>query len=228
MRAIAPMALSLFVLSRALCAAPAIAAGQISGTVLDQAGQPLAGATVHYHASRRLAPGRRGVPQPTGTAIRGTVLTGPDGSFTIADQPAGTYYLCASGVNAAQLSTCAWSGGEKMVAVTAGQVRSVSLQLPRGAVITFHVSDPNHRIADSSFIVGVFCGYAYSKAIPVAAAGAMRTWQVTVPSSGAFRVLLGTSLRVTDARGNAIATGQPGPPIAVNGRKAISIALAIP
>jgi hypothetical protein len=215
----------------------------ISGIVLDVAGKPVAGAKVTYHTTRQLVAGRLGVPMPTGPIVNGFAMTDGAGAFSIQAPSSGTYYLCAYGVRADQLATCEWSGGEAPVSVQAGQsADNVGFMILTGTLVTFNVSDPNHRIVDlsevptasgllplsgSTFSLGVFSGPSYKRATLLSTTPSGRVYQIAVPAMGHPRVFLDTRLQVTDSSGTSLPIGKPGEPLDVGSQSSISIALMV-
>lgn len=85
--------------------------GSISGSVTDASGAPVVGATVIYNNVREYTRDPAGHLSPTGVAINASAKTVQDGSFTIGELPAGTYYLCAFGSQPTDLGSCEWGEG---------------------------------------------------------------------------------------------------------------------
>ena len=111
---------------------PAVGTSRISGTVMSAEPQP--------------RPLRRVRVRISGTELEmsRTTITTDDGRFSFDTLPAGRYTLLATkdGYVATQFGAVRAGRPGRPVALAAGQAREVSLQLPRGAVITGVLRDP--------------------------------------------------------------------------------------
>jgi hypothetical protein len=80
------------------------AQGAIAGTVVDAAGEPVAGASVYYNNVPPLSAKGQLIGQPIGSKLQ----TGADGTFSISGLPPGYYRVCARGIAVRQLASCEW------------------------------------------------------------------------------------------------------------------------
>jgi hypothetical protein len=214
----------------------------ISGSVVDDTGTPIAGASVHYNnapATAKDAAGRVHLAEPL---VSSHVLTGKDGTFSITGVPAGFYSLCATGVSPTHLRSCDWGGGSAHVSVSSGTA-SVRLQVPNGVLLTFQVTDAHGQVQDFptataangpatsaawNFRIFVHDGGAFmAAAAPVSAAGNVRQYAVAVPKTSSLRLLLDTSLKVMDQSSSAIPARALSGSIAINGQP-MTVKLTVP
>ncbi|MBI4442188.1 MAG: hypothetical protein HY649_02295 [Acidobacteria bacterium] len=116
--------------------------GSFTGTVLLDNRDPLPGASVYYHNSPR------SVCEPdfgchfTEPFVNGTVTSGPDGRFTVADVPIGGYQLCATGTQPNHLRSCIWGELETGAFAPDNQGRPLTVNIRTGSLVTFRVNDP--------------------------------------------------------------------------------------
>jgi hypothetical protein len=102
--------------------------GSVAGTVVGDDGTMLAASVTAI---------RTGQPPASGRAI-----AGPDGAFTIANLPAGTYSLCASVKGRGYLDPCTWSPVAPTVQVGPGQtVTGFRLIVKKGAIVQVRLND---------------------------------------------------------------------------------------
>jgi len=196
--------------------------GNISGTVTDQTGAPVAGSTVLYRSGPRSLRGADGRIVASPPLARSGVSTGADGAFAIPGLPDGQYYLCAYGALATQLSTCEWGRFQAPFEITGGSaVRNVTLQFSEGTLLTFQVSDPSGVIVDrasgpvvngriplsgGNFRIGVMLGTYYAQAKFASQQGAVRTYTVAVPKQVTVALFADTQLDVSTPIGAPVAT----------------------
>jgi hypothetical protein len=102
--------------------------GTVAGAVIGDDGTTLAAS---------VTANRSGQPPASGRAI-----AGPDGTFTIANLPAGTYSLCAAVKGRGYLDPCTWSPVAPTVQVGAGQtVTGFRLIVKKGAIVQVRLND---------------------------------------------------------------------------------------
>lgn len=116
---------------------------QMSGTVTDDAGNPLAGVIVTY----TLAPDPT-VPQSP--SFYAATITDATGAFSSAFLPAGTYLLCGMAPPALSvLDNCDWTLFPPKVVVADSQVvTGVAITLARGANLQVRINDPGGVLAN--------------------------------------------------------------------------------
>jgi hypothetical protein len=123
--------------------------GSITGSVVDQLGKPVAGATV----SVGVAIANQLVSQMTITAASkwvAYVATASDGSFKVTNLPPATYVLCAESQAAALLSNCQWAGSPTppTVDLVAGQASSgIVIKGVKGSTLQIRINDPLGALA---------------------------------------------------------------------------------
>jgi hypothetical protein len=123
-------------LAAAILALPVMAeAAQISGTVLNADGKPLAGMRVTIS---------RG-PAPDAKPFSTIVSVAADGTFEAKDLAAGRYVICPQPLPPmGLLAPCSWEKAPPMVTVTADQsVRLPAVQLKRGVMMAVRLDDPS-------------------------------------------------------------------------------------
>ncbi|HEX5431203.1 MAG TPA: carboxypeptidase-like regulatory domain-containing protein [Bryobacteraceae bacterium] len=200
--------------------------GSISGSVVDEAGNPVAAATVTYHNLSKLVRGPAGQIISVDPRVNSAVRTGTDGTFLIASLPPGTYLLCASGTKITQLRSCEWTGGPTRIDLSSGGTASATLGLTDGTLLLFAVDDPNGHIRDladlpvldgllpltgENFRLGVMVGSRYVLAQLVSRSGGSRQYEVAVPKGATAKVMLDTSLSVLGVPSTPIAAAGQGP-----------------
>jgi len=210
-----------------------------TGSVVDESGQPVAGARITFAKVSYVLPGPNGKPR-FGPSSATTVITGSDGSFTnIGSLVAGEYNVCAEGPNTAYLGSCEWGGIVTRTQVGQGQnAVGLSLSLQNGVVLNIHLDDPSGRIksvpsagarpAYSNFGIGVISDtgfYKVARLVKVGGGGADFT--VTVPKNGRVRLLLDAPFSVTE-NGVALAMRMPTLPILTTNAPVASVNLAVP
>ena len=74
--------------------------------------------------------------------------SGPDGSFSIPNLPAGSYRVCAQSPGSELIEPCAWEAAPKTLAVAAGQaVAAPAIVLYKGYRLQLHIDDPGGLLA---------------------------------------------------------------------------------
>jgi len=115
--------------------------GQIRGRVVDSDGHGSADVTVLAMLD---APAGGTVSAP----FRATVLTAPDGSFSIAGVPIGSFRFCTQSTNTALLNTCIWNAFQSHTAVTASAlVPEVLIKARSAAQLTVIIEDHEGLLA---------------------------------------------------------------------------------
>jgi hypothetical protein len=113
-------------------------ATDLTGVVLDDQGQPVAGGSVTVARSSVDGPLRAAEAHPTATAA--------DGTYSVKGLGAGPFIVCASKSGRALLDPCQW--GSPAVVRLAGGTGSASTttQLHLGAMVSIRVDDPAHLL----------------------------------------------------------------------------------
>jgi len=233
-------------IASAFCAGTVLAAsagGSITGSVVDQTGKPIAGASVLYRSIQTMTKTAGGQRVLTGPMVGSGVKTSADGTFTVTGLPPAGYMLCAYGVKDNHLGSCEWGQGTTRSDIAAGQTAQLRFVVAEGTLLTFQVEDPKHQIIDleslsmvngriplsgGNFPVGVWAGAKYARAKLLSVNGAVRRYQLAIPKAATVRLHLDTSLRVADANGAALTIRQPSTAIAAGGQSEVVINLAIP
>jgi len=194
--------------------------GTISGTIVDEAGQPQPGAQLRCQKLTeytRDIRGRRVLKEP---GFVRSVTAGSGGRSALSDLPPGRYHLCAVGVRANQVGSCEW-GGVAVISLAAGEnIQNVVRTLREGAVITLRVADPNRKIVlpDSRGIAprqGRFSLELVSptgsqrRAARISGSPVEHVFQIIVPKQWPMRLFLDTDLRLTDEAGKDLETRRP-------------------
>ena len=110
-------------------------ATDLSGLILDDQGQPVAGASVTVARSSVDGPLRAAEAYPATTAS--------DGTYTVKGLSAGPFIVCAWASGRALLDPCQW-GSPAVVRLASGvATASATTQLQLGATISIRVDDPS-------------------------------------------------------------------------------------
>jgi hypothetical protein len=197
----------------------ATTAGALEGTVIDDAGKPVAGAhvlisSVPFTDASHFAP----PPIITG-ALAATATSDSHGAFSVATLPVGQYIACAEVIAPGLLDPCHWAASAPTFTVTAGNpTAGVNITMARGAVVPIHVDDPKGLLKsvtgpidfDLQIHAVTSKGIHYNAAIQ-ARGPLKRDHAITIPfdTSVSIRVL-GSHLVVNDP------SGQPVPPAGTN------------
>jgi hypothetical protein len=187
----------------------------ISGNVVDESGNPVAGATVHYSNAARTQRDKFGHSHLLEGRISSHVVTGKDGTFSISGIPASLYFLCADGVRTTQLGSCTWGKPATDVNLrSASSASGIRLVLTEGVTMTFNIQDNGAKIRDfaetpvvngapaerGNFRIFVLAHpRAMSPARLVSAAGNVRQYSLTVPKSRDVQLLFDTQLSLNDS-----------------------------
>lgn len=217
-----------FVLGLPETANPQFFGNSISGVVVDDASDPIAGALVFYNnivGVRRLPGGRIVL---AGPEVRSGTRTGAGGLFSITGIPPGTYHLCALGTEQRHLMSCSWGQVFRPVRLDLRTPLSgIRLVVRRGAVLNLRIEDPNQRLAKPSlYNIGVMspAGY-YARAIPVARIGSELHLAIGVPEGLTVRLFLGSRAQFTDAAGRPVVTNRVDLPIAIGAEDEVTVRL---
>jgi hypothetical protein len=187
---------------------------QISGTVTDDAGNPLAGVMVTY----TLAPDPTVSQSPSFYA--GTI-TDATGAFSSALLPAGTYLLCGIAAPAVSVQdNCEWTLFPPKVTLADGQVvTGVALVMPKGMSLTIRINDPAGLATNlldpakkgqgNALLTQVWDERGFVHSLPLRSFDATgQNLSLVVPFGGQFKLSLsGQKLAITDKNGTAIPAG---------------------
>jgi hypothetical protein len=147
--------------------APASANAQIRGSVAGEDGKAIASAWVNAQiwpaaaaGQSSYAPGPGQLPDLPKSPVSvqtpslgvspysAWAQSGPDGSFSIPNLPAGSYRVCAQGSSSELIEPCAWEAAPKTLPVAAGQaVAAPAIVLYKGYRLQLHIDDPGGLLA---------------------------------------------------------------------------------
>jgi hypothetical protein len=200
----------------------------ISGSVVDDSGNPVAGATVYYYNSPATVSDKAGHTRIVGPVVRSSGTAGKDGTFSLTGLPAGAYWLFAQGVQPTQLRSCDWGSLSTMVNLTTSSATGVKLQVTNGVTLTFQVTDARSQIVDfpatgvpsatANFRIFVVDSSRLMVAQPASAAGTAHEYTIAVPKTRSLRLLLDTKLSVLNQAGTAVTSGKLDDTIAISGQ----------
>ena len=202
----------------------------ISGSVIDDSGAPLAGATVDYRNSPTAVRDQSGHTRVTGSIVESSIVTGKDGTFSLTGLPPSVYWLCAEGTQTTHIRSCDWGfGNTKIDLTTTASVTNAKLQVHNGVTLTFQVNDARNQIKDftasagslaapGNFRIFVVNGAWLRPSPPVSVSGTTHQYAILVPKNGAFRILLDTKLTVLNQAQTAIAPSKLGDTITISGQ----------
>ena len=172
--------------------------GSVAGTVVGDDGNTLAAS---------VTANRSGQPPASGRA-----MAGPDGTFTIANLPAGTYSLCAAVKGRGYLDPCTWSPVAPSVRVGPGQtVRGFRLIVKKGAIVQVRLNDaagalsavaaPNQ--AAPHVLLGILTPHRLFEPLVLTGKNATgRNHEGTIPLNTPVRLhISGKGVEITDAAG---------------------------
>lgn len=175
----------------------------IAGRMLSEDGRTVRGIVSLQFAAAR------GFPSPTRRN-----LTGPDGSFSFAKLPAGTYSICAQilDLEAQQpavtpfLDTCSWGSVHPLITVAAGDhITGLAMTAPKGTWLKIRVADPD-KVLPQVAAVGVTplepamqvivkgADHLNHRARFVSADSGGRNYQMVVPVGAALQLSLASSV----------------------------------
>jgi hypothetical protein len=131
-----------------------VAAGQIQGSVVTQANQGIAKATVIIQQQGG----------STGTPFQANTLTGADGSFSFTGVPVGAFTICVQVPGSAYLNPCTWSSTAPTVTLTAGRGASTGrIRLDEGQLLKVKLNDANRvlqadegRVPGAQVLIGIW------------------------------------------------------------------------
>ncbi|HYL78442.1 MAG TPA: carboxypeptidase-like regulatory domain-containing protein [Bryobacteraceae bacterium] len=118
--------------------------GSLQGNVDDDKGQHLSKAFVVIS------------PRSAGAGSAGTVLTGPNGEFSLSGLKPGNYSVCVQYPGDPHLDPCVWSTAPQ-VTIAAGTMSSVAMpKVVKGSLFVLQIGDPSELwAANDDFLVGV-------------------------------------------------------------------------
>jgi hypothetical protein len=122
--------------------------GVVSGSVVDDAGKPVALARIFINQALPASTPRPAAPPViTGPHVI-TTMTDYQGNFVTGHLPAGNYVACAQYANQGLLDPCHWAASAPTFTITAGQTTSgVKITMARGSIVTVHVNDPQQLLS---------------------------------------------------------------------------------
>jgi hypothetical protein len=189
--------------------------GQFTGTVADDIGVPVAGATVSYSRRIRYASDSRHrlAPVPGELSFAGSVTTDEQGRFAAPPAPPGAYVLCLDHPAGGYVDPCKWGGPVTVAGLAAEEARSVgSIPVRRGAILNIRLFDAKSLLPPCSDItthcgvtVAIQSGGAFLN-VPVSSTDpGVRQFTVTVPMGlQAGLWLFSRELIILDESGNPL------------------------
>jgi len=188
--------------------------GSVTGSVVDNAGLPVAGARVFI--SQALPPSSKPAGPPTVTGPRvATVTTDAAGAFSVGKIQAGQYVACAETAAAGLLDPCHWAASAPEFTVVAGEaLGGITIPMARGAVLSINVSDPQGLLSAVTGTIDPACrfdivtakGLHYSARIQASAAGS-RNHAITIPFGTPLNLqVISPHLVLADSTGKTISS----------------------
>jgi hypothetical protein len=193
--------------------------GFISGTVIDEYGVPVPGAKAVGQKQTEFVRDDAGHLVIREHGFSRAVVVDENGFFTLADLPAGRYYVCTRGA-ADQVGDCEWEGSA-VVSLSSGQsITNLKRVLRRGCVLNVHVSDPNRRTdtpdamgnvsPEKRFFLGVMSDSGfYRRGEVVSQSETEKVYSVTVPRLNSVRLFIDADVVVTDDSERVLPTKRP-------------------
>ncbi|MEP6540035.1 MAG: hypothetical protein ABJF23_32205 [Bryobacteraceae bacterium] len=194
--------------------------GSINVLVLNDAGQPVPGATLTYTkmAEYTRDPDGRRVVKNVG--FTKTATAGSDGRSVLSGLAGGRYDVCANGISPANIGGCEWDGGGVVVLSPGQKAEEMVRHVHDATIITFQVHDPNERVdvpdakgqltANRRFFLGVVVpSGAYHRADLVSTTASLKVFRVAVPKKVALRLFIDSEVSISDTAGNRIETSKP-------------------
>lgn len=204
--------LALGVLS-AHCLLAASGTGNLTGSVVDDSGNPVPGARVLINYAPSIKPPFPAPPVITGP-LAATVVPDSSGSFRVANLPPGDYIACAETTASGFLDPCHWSTSASSFTVSAGQTTAgVKIVMAKGPVLWVQVNDPQQLLkpvtgpVDLNFEIHVVTGKGIHYSAPIQSSNATgRSHAITVPFGTAVSLrVLTAHLTVSDQSGQPFA-----------------------
>jgi hypothetical protein len=203
----------------------------VTGTVVDDAGNPVAAARVLIsHAVPANGPHFPAPPTITGH-LTATIVSDGNGNFTATNLPAGQYVMCAEVTTQGLLDPCHWAVSAPSFTLTDGQpVSGLKIVMAKGAVLTVHLDDPdgllNKSVAgpvDFDCAVHVVTSKGIHQFAAIQANNARgRDHVITIPYGTPVTLKVVTAhLTITDKSGGPVPaqasiTAAPGATLAIN------------
>ncbi|SRR6266849_3256141 len=177
--------------------------GTISGLVLGPDGTPVPYANISAVIVSPVPPRQRA----QYAALSFVTQSIQDGTFKLANVPAGTYRICADALNRALLNTCRWGGGPSVAIGAGNAIASVpTVRLAAGATLSVHVADPTGALGkQATLAVEVSTPTGFVPLPLVGSSAASRDYQMLVPfSTDLSLMILGKSFTMTNAQGLSV------------------------
>jgi hypothetical protein len=184
-----------------------IAFGQstgLSGTIQDDAGQPVAGGYA--------------VASPFGasaTHLTYTAMTSADGSFSITGMQPGRYSICVQVPAGPHLDPCRWSSAVQVTVAPGHPVTNQVISVTKGSVLQVRIDDPKKVLATSGpgdVLIGVFLPSGIFQPLRLAASDASgRTYETAIPFNTSVGVSVTSAhLVLADEKGAGLTPVTPG------------------
>ncbi len=210
--------------------------GRITGTVVDDAGAAISGASVtaalwSTPQPIQLVPGK----PPAFMPVPANALTGSKGEFQIEGLLTGKYHVCVEKPEAAMLNPCLWADAPVRVDVTTGATFSgVSVVAAKGVTVNVRVQDAKGLLMANPALDDVRVGtfHRVSPFIPGQVSDrdpAGRTMSVIVPRGQAASISVSSaSFALADEKGVPLASTEIPVSAAAVGNAAVAVGAATP
>jgi hypothetical protein len=200
---------------------PAANSASISGSVQDDSGNVLAGATVEIHRIRESTRDRFGHVTSEGLAFSAATQTGADGGFRLSGVPAGGHFICAYPAVSGYLSNCEWNTIAQRTEIADGaQLTNRSLVLRKGTIVQIVADDPSGLVKPPSGLVAKPSGHYFFPSVKNAEGyfssarftgdtGSQHTYSVTIPKNVTVELFFDSDISVADSAGSRLGTRVP-------------------
>jgi len=190
---------------------------QVAGSVVDDAGKPVAAARVLISHSILSAGSPHFTAPPTVTGpLAATTVSDGTGNFTAINLAPGQYVACAqTTTQGGLLDPCHWAASAPSFDVVAGKVTpNVDVVMPRGVALPVHLNDPQGLLkqvtgpVDFDLEIHLVTSKGLHYSMPIQAQGPQgRDFGIAIPFDTALsiRVLSAHFAVSDDATGNPVA-----------------------